>query len=216
MQSILAQQINALRAKILIVPGKGNSESGHWQSLLEARLPGARRVQQANWQQPSLMPWAERIAMAAREHDGPVLVVAHSFGCLAAVQALTALGSPIAATLLVAPADPDRFGIDPTWLQSALPGVHRMVISSNDPWLSPARAHALARAWKIPALSLGYAGHINVAAGFGAWLRGDVLLAKLLARLIDQSAAGVSLLPADPQSVNTPLPSQFARQGIAL
>ena len=85
MQSILAQQINALRAKILIVPGKGNSEPGHWQSLLEARLPDAWRVQQANWQQPSLMPWAERLAMAAREYDGPMLVVAHGFGCLAAV-----------------------------------------------------------------------------------------------------------------------------------
>jgi predicted alpha/beta hydrolase family esterase len=142
-----------------------------------------------------------------------VLAVAHSFGCLATVQALTVLGAPIAATLLVAPADPDRFGIDPTWLRSPLPGVHRMVISDNDPWLTPARAGELGRAWQVSQVSLGNAGHINVASGFGAWPQGDAFLVKLLARFIDRSAPGEPLPPTHSQS---PSPSRLARQGIAL
>jgi len=185
----LRKKLDVVQAKILIVPGKGNSEPKHWQSLLEARLPHAERVEQGNWQQPSLPAWAERVALTAQRQQGPVVVVAHSFGCLATVQALSFLHAPIAASLLVAPADPKHFGIDPVGLHTPLPGVHHMVVSDNDPWLTRKRADELARSWRVRQVGLGQAGHINVASGFGLWPQAEELLAALLAELADKPRA---------------------------
>lgn len=94
-------------ADILVVPGRGGSGADHWQSHFERSHANVHRVAQDNWNAPDLDLWAQRIAAASLERDGPVLAVAHSFGCLALVRAAQAFGARIAAALLVAPADPD-------------------------------------------------------------------------------------------------------------
>ena len=43
---------------------------------------------------------------------GPVLIAAHSFGALAAVQAAEDYRERIVGALLVTPADPEKFGLD--------------------------------------------------------------------------------------------------------
>lgn len=182
----------------LIVPGRGNSGPGHWQTWLEQQLPGAVRVEQADWAAPDLEAWAERIDTVARQMPEPPLVIAHSFGCLAAARARQTRHTPFGALLLVAPADSERFG----WPRAALarplhcPGL--VVASENDPWLSLDGARALATAWGLGHLNLGRAGHINVASGHGpwplgaalaAWLRGVPRAAQLPGRAAPDAAA---------------------------
>ena len=88
----------------------------------------------------------------------------------------------VSAALLVAPADPERraqladFAPVP---HQRLPFRSTLVASSNDPYCPVRLAGAYARAWGSEFVRLENAGHINVAAGFGAWPHGLQLLARL-------------------------------------
>ena len=65
---------------ILIIPGLQNSGVGHWQSHWQASLPNAHRVEQADWERPTLGEWIESLVHAVRAHPGAILV-GHSLGC---------------------------------------------------------------------------------------------------------------------------------------
>ena len=163
----------------LIIPGKDGSGPDHWQTQFESRWPGCHRVQQQDWQRPDLEPWATRVVETAGLCKRPLVAVAHSFGCLAAVRAI-ARGAAIDAVLLVAPADPDRFGIARRFIERQLTVPAMLVGSDNDAWLGAARAAELARHWEAAFINLGPAGHINVAAGFGHWPLAERLAVQLL------------------------------------
>src|SRR5205085_928012 len=92
----------------LIVPGWRNSGSGHWQSLWAERMPGALRVQQDDWVHPSRQAWLQSISRSVLAATAPVIVVAHSLGCIATVHLPPAVAGRIQGALLVAPADPER------------------------------------------------------------------------------------------------------------
>lgn len=156
-------------APVLIVPGRGGSGEAHWQSWLERALPGARRVIQDDWDNPDLASWAERVDAAARDFAEPPLAVAHSFGCLALAHAAGRFGTPLAGSFLVAPADPQRFGIPDETVLLSLGHPSELVASTNDPWLAFERTQGFAAAWGSRLHVLGAAGHINVDSGFGPW-----------------------------------------------
>ena len=172
---------------ILIVPGLFNSGPGHWQSLWEAGLPQAHRVEQSDWERPTLAEWTAGLAEAVRRRPGSVLV-AHSLGC-AAVAHLSHIsaGRGIAGALLVAPADVNRDGpagrllkgFDPI-PQRPLPFPSIVVASANDPFMDIGRAEAFAAAWRSRFVNLGTAGHINVQSGHGPWEEGKAFLNDLL------------------------------------
>lgn len=168
---------------ILIVPGRGNSGPGHWQSIIEDLLPDTRRVQQKDWETPSLEAWGCNIDRAVRALDRPPLVVAHSFGCLATAYAQIVLGTPVGATLFVAPADPERFDLPRRLFAQPLarPGI--FIASENDPWLSLEKAMTLAADWDIRCINLGHVGHINVASGHGPWPFGEALIESMRSEL---------------------------------
>jgi predicted alpha/beta hydrolase family esterase len=155
--------------RLLLVPGLNDSGSGHWQTWLERQQPGALRVRQRDFSQPDLQRWSERIDATVDHNDGQgFIVAAHSFGVLAVVEHLARRpDSPIVAALLVAPADPDKFGLAPSLPAHALPRPLTLVYSLNDPWMSAASATRWAHIWGAQAISLGAAGHINAEAGFG-------------------------------------------------
>ncbi|HEY8358612.1 MAG TPA: alpha/beta hydrolase, partial [Ramlibacter sp.] len=67
---------------ILIVPGWRDSGPGHWQSLWAERLPGARRVVQDDWVHPRRTAWVDAIARQVLAASSPVVIVAHSLGCI--------------------------------------------------------------------------------------------------------------------------------------
>jgi uncharacterized protein len=81
--------------------------------------------------------------------------------------------------LLVAPADPEKFGIDSLLPHSALPVPGLVVGSLTDPWLSWSKAQQWAQRWELPIFCAGDAGHINAESGHGDWDEGWELLQHL-------------------------------------
>ena len=75
-------------ADILIVPGYTNSGPDHWQSRWQSKLSTARRVEQAEWSKPVREDWTASVAKAVNEAERPVVIVAHSLGVAAVIQAM--------------------------------------------------------------------------------------------------------------------------------
>jgi len=154
-------------SRLVIVPGLRGSGEGHWQTWLEGQFDETVRVEQDDWAAPDLVRWSRRIVETVGAlGPGPHAIVAHSFGCLAGAHALAA-GLPVAHALLVAPAEPARFGLDHALPWTALPVRSLVVVSDTDPWMNAGRARLWARRWGSDCISLGDAGHVNVASGFG-------------------------------------------------
>src|SRR4029450_7084669 len=72
-----------MRPPVLIVPGWGDSGPEHWQSLWERANPDFRRVAQRDWLYPVRGEWVETLEHEIRTAGEPVVLVAHSLGCLA-------------------------------------------------------------------------------------------------------------------------------------
>ena len=165
----------------VIVPGVAGSEAEHWQSWLQQQLMLCSRVQQHDWNQPILQHWVAALVNTLSHITAPIQIVAHSFGCLttmAAFEANPQLRGKIKQVILVAPANPARFGHNGFAADGAknyaeffyrlTPHVPTtMLISENVPWLALDDAQALADAWQVKAINLGRVGHVNVASGFG-------------------------------------------------
>jgi len=164
---------------VLLVPGLHGSGPDHWQSVWERKHPEYRRVIQADWDTPCLDRWVRRLDETIRANGRPVLLVAHSFGCLVAVRQTALDTRKILGVLLVAPANPDKF--DATWLLPIRPlGVPTVVVGSeNDRWMPIICAEWWARRWGSRFVNAGAAGHINVDSGHGPWSAGEALLDEL-------------------------------------
>ena len=165
--------------RILIVPGWRDSGPGHWQSLWADRLPGSERVRQENWINPSRVAWLHTITELILSRPEPVVIVAHSLGCIATTLLPQAAVARISGAMLVAPADPERRAVLHDFAPvpyARLPYRSLIVASSNDPYCPLRRALAYARAWGSELVRLPDAGHINVEAGFGHWPFGLALL----------------------------------------
>ncbi len=171
---------------VLIVPGYRGSGPAHWQTWVETKLPGSRRVKHINWGKPELAVWSTQIHHALDESVHPVWIIAHSFGCLASAVAAAEDPEKIAGIILVAPADPELFSPDgireyrngnyqemsvaDLLPEDPLPsGKNIMITSRNDPWLSPERTRYWAKRWGCSMINLGNAGHINADSGYGPW-----------------------------------------------
>jgi predicted alpha/beta hydrolase family esterase len=163
----------------LIVPGLKSSGALHWQTWLEHRVPGSFRVHQRDWTDPHLPDWSSRIRSGIARVPGRIFIVAHSFGALASVQAASDYEERIGGVLLVAPADPGRFGIAEYLPEKPLRFPAIVVASTNDPWMRFESAAYWARRWDAQLINLGRAGHINVEAGYGPWPEALNLLDRL-------------------------------------
>ena len=163
----------------LLVPGLRDSGAAHWQSEWQRSLSRIHRLQHDAWETPDLVRWSTAVAGAIDALPSPPVVIAHSFGCLSAVHALGHCRRPVAALLLVAPADPERFGIDAHLPIRALGVPATLVASSNDPWLRLTSAGQLAMRWRARFVACAGAGHINAESGYGPWPDGLTLLAQL-------------------------------------
>src|SRR5574343_1086538 len=170
---------------LVIVPGWRNSGPGHWQSLWAERLNGAVRVEMVedDWQRPKRSVWVQAVARTVLAQPGPVVVAAHSLGCIATVHLPPEATARISGALLVAPADPERRGVLADFAPvpyQPLPYRSVLVASSNDPFCPVRTAGAYARAWGSEFVRLQNAGHINIESGFGAWPLGLALLQSLV------------------------------------
>lgn len=175
---------------VLTVPGVDNSGAGHWQTIWETQRNDFHRAQLGMWEQPDRGTWVTRLDQAIRQIDAPVVLCAHSLGCLAvawwAAQGGRALSHPVAGAMLVAPPNCDdlpehdrlsSFGPTP---RGALPFPAMVVASRNDPFSSIDWSHALARDWQSGFVDVGELGHINAQSDLGDWPDGRQLLGQLL------------------------------------
>lgn len=171
---------------VLILPGWQNSGPGHWQSRWEA-LHGFRRVDQHDWMTPRRGDWIARLEDVILGSDGPVVLVAHSLGCIltAAWAQVSRSTARVQGALLVAPGDPERDelrGVLPSWapiVRDRLPFPSLLLGSHDDPYCSLAKAQSLADAWGSRFIDCGPCGHINAESGLGDWPDGLALLREL-------------------------------------
>lgn len=194
---------------VLTVPGFGGSGPSHWQTLWEQARLDTVRVELGMWNGPHRNAWVTKLDQAIREAQAPVVLAAHSLGCLAvawwASLAGQPYGWPVAGALLVAPADVDRpdareelkgFGPSP---QTPLPFPSIVVASSDDPWISIERAHSLAASWGSHFVDAGAQGHLNAASGIGWWTEGQELLERVI--VAGTSRGGRHRAPSDARSI---------------
>ena len=168
--------------RTLIIPGWRNSGPGHWQTLWEQQLPDASRVQQDDWVSPTRNAWVGAVTRAVLARPDPVLLVAHSLGCIAVAHLPADVLARVHGALLVAPADPERRAVLCDFAPvpyARLPFRSIVVASTNDPYCPARLAGAYARSWGSTLVKLSDAGHINVASGFGDWPEGLALLQSL-------------------------------------
>ena len=174
-----------MRPPVLIVPGYGDSGPEHWQSLWEAAHPDFRRVAQRDWLYPVRAEWVATLEGAIRAAGVPVMLVAHSLGCLAVAHCARARDLPVHAALLVAPPDVERPDFPPVTEgfapipRALLPFPSILVASRNDSFTDFARSAELAKAWGSRLVDAGDGGHLNGDSGFGPFPLGEALLAEL-------------------------------------
>lgn len=179
--------------RYLILPGWQGSPDDHWQSHWERTLPNAQRVEQADWDQPDRAAWVAALERAIDAERTPVILVAHSLGCVTvahwAAQADPDVLRRVRGALLVAPADVERPGCPEALTgfapipRTALPFPTLLVGSDNDQAASPQRALQLARDWGAEPAILAGAGHINVKSGHQRWEQGFAYLYRLQGRI---------------------------------
>jgi hypothetical protein len=172
---------------VLMIPGFTGSSPGHWQSIWEREHPEFRRVEQRDWDHPEPEEWVSTLDRAIRATPGAVVLAAHSLGCVTIARWARAFGGrSVHAALLVAPSDVEApqaplevRGFAPIPLDR-LPFPSVVVASTDDPLVSLERAERFARAWGSRLVSIGAAGHIHTAAGYGPWPEGKEMLRGLV------------------------------------
>lgn len=168
--------------RLVTVPGLHGSEGAHWQTWLERQFARSRRVEQLDWDAPQLDAWAQSVADTVTRVHGPVILAAHSFGCLAAAHAIAQglTGDAVAGVLFVAPASPEKFRFAGAFESRRLAVPSVLIASMTDPWMPFDQAMRLASQFGSAFVNLGDAGHINTAAGFGPWPRAKYFVDTLI------------------------------------
>lgn len=175
---------------ILTVPGLGGSGPSHWQTRWEQARPDTSRVELGMWDTPHRNSWVTKLDRAIATARAPVILAAHSLGCLAVAWWATLAGQPygwpVAGALLVAPPDVDAEGARPELSGFApaprvpLPFPSIVVASTDDPWIAIERAHSLAVEWGSHFVDVGDQGHINAESDLGTWPEGQELLDRVI------------------------------------
>ena len=181
------------RVSVLILPGWTGSGPEHWQSHWERAHPEYRRVEQENWDTPTREDWLPTIDRAISSATPPVVLVAQSLGCIAAVEWAARPDSEslsrVAGAFLVAPADVERKQAGRVVRQwrpipmQRLPFPSVLVASRTDPYAAFGRSEEFAAAWGSELVDIGDAGHVNTASGHGPWPEGHRMLEEFISRV---------------------------------
>ena len=180
-----------MNTRTLILPGIGNSDQAHWQSLWQSAQPNFVRVQQRDWEFPVCSEWIATLEQAATETHENLVLVAHSLGCLLVAHWAAQTTRKIKGALLVAPPSPAAApaaaifdtvatGFLPVPMQAFnFPSI--VVASSNDPYSDWDFTKSCAEAWGSSFINAGAVGHINTSSGLGEWREGFTLYQQLAA-----------------------------------
>ncbi|MEG0151276.1 MAG: alpha/beta hydrolase [Comamonas sp.] len=177
----------------LIVPGLRDHVEDHWQTHLAKQLPKSVTVPPLEHDKLSRAARVQALDDALATIEGPVIIVAHSAGCITTVHWAQQQGRKIHGALLATPADvenPMPAGY-PTLEQlqangwspmprTPLPFPTLVAASRNDPLAQFERMHQLSMDWGARLVDLGEVGHLNPAAGYGPWDGVHALLQELV------------------------------------
>ena len=184
---------------VLIVPGLRDHVDAHWQTLLAADLKAqGRQVRTVPPMGRADLDCATKVAAIEREAqaiEGPLILVAHSGGCVMVAHWARQSRRAVHGALMAAPPDfeeamPEGY---PTleelraggWLpvpRDTLPFPSIVAASRNDPLArNYERIAALAGSWGSTLVDLGAVGHLNPASGFGEWPQAEQFIAELAA-----------------------------------
>ena len=177
---------------VLIVPGLRDAVAQHWQTLLQAQLPRVHAVPPMGRDDLECATRVAAIERAAQTITGPLVIVAHSGGCIMVAHWAWHTRRKVMGALLATPPDfdsPMPAGY-PTldtlraggWLpvpRARLPFRSIVAASRNDPLGSFSRVAGLAGDWGSELVDLGEVGHLNPASGYGPWPRAQELIARL-------------------------------------
>ncbi len=169
----------------LILPGFGNSDPGHWQSLWQLENPGFKRVMQHDWINPICSEWIASLEKSVAVIDDRVVLIAHSLGCLLVAHWAAQTNLKIKGALLVAPPNPtsesfpeEIVGFSEIPLQTfTFPSI--VVASSDDPYGDLEFTKSCATSWGSRFINAGALGHINTSSDVGAWSEGYSLYQQL-------------------------------------
>jgi len=169
-------------ATVLIVPGLRDHVAQHWQTLLAPQLPRVVAVPPMGREDLDCSARVAAIERAAQQVQGPLVIVAHSGGCIMVAHWARQTKRAVRGALLATPPDfdtamPEGYPTlvalrDGGWLpvpRKTLPFPSIVAASRNDPLGSFLRVSALARDWGSQLVDLGEVGHLNPASGFGPW-----------------------------------------------
>lgn len=172
-----------MQTNYLIIPGYGNSDSEHWQTYFEKRLPDCVRVQQKSWEKPMCIDWVNTINKAIMHYDQTTIVlISHSMGGIAIAHWAKEFNIKIKGAMIVAPPDLDNpwqdLGLESfapiPLLKFPFPSV--IIGSTNDNWVTKERIQLFAQNWGSKLLLINNAGHINTNSGYGDWEEGLQIL----------------------------------------
>ena len=181
---------------VLIVPGLRDAVEQHWQTLLAADLAArGRRVRTVPPMGRTDLDCATRVAAIEREAQaigGPLILVAHSGGCVMVAHWARQTRRAVRGALLATPPDFERPmpsgypSVDALrasgWLpvpRERLPFPSIVAASRDDPLAGYDRVAALAAGWGAELVDLGEVGHLNPASGFGTWPRAEAFIDAL-------------------------------------
>ena len=182
-----------MTATVLIVPGLRDHVAQHWQTLLAAEWPGVQTVPPMGREDIDCARRVDAIEAAVSAIEGPVILVAHSGGCVMVAHwaQSTQHASRIQGALMATPPDfetpmPEGY---PTiealrmggWLpvpRRPLPFKSLVALSENDPLGDLNAVQKLAHDWQAETVNLGRVGHLNPASGYGSWPQAKDLLTR--------------------------------------
>jgi predicted alpha/beta hydrolase family esterase len=177
---------------VLIVPGLRDHVAQHWQTLLAAQLPRVLTVPPMGREDLDVAVRVDAIERAAQQVEGPLVIVAHSGGCIMLAHWAQQTRRLVQGALLATPPDfespmPEGYPsiadlCSGGWLpvpRRALPFRSIVAASRNDPLGSYERVSALASDWHSELVDLGEVGHLNPASGFGPWPLAHAFIGQL-------------------------------------
>lgn len=179
------------QADILIVPGIGGSDTGHWQQRWIQKMANAIEVEQEDWDNPDKDAWVQTLAKAIMMATRPVVLVGHSLGVLTIAHTAQKLAdTKVRGAFLVSAPDVDvakkkypqlaQFAPVP---RDPLPFPSLLVASQTDELCAPETAADLGNAWGSDFHLAGDAGHINIESGHGPWPEGLMMFTRLMQRI---------------------------------
>ena len=183
---------------ILIVPGLRDHVDAHWQTLLSIELRARHRkvcvVPPMGRTDLDCGARVRAIERHAQAIDGPLVLVAHSGGCVMVAHWAQQTTRAVHGALLATPPDfeqpmPDGYPTldalrDHGWLpvpRAPLPFPSVVAASRDDPLGRFERIEQLARDWNSRFVDLGCVGHLNPASGYGRWSRAEEFINEISA-----------------------------------